>query len=208
VPEVKLEYVPAPWTKAAFSPALAEVRELLDGDIWRDATVAFHDKKQQAQAKGKVGPQGIQRFLNDLIDSTMVEAGWEGEDGRFRKSDTWVRITFRHQMSLEGDILEALRANKKEGAIQTAIIAASTDFLKLITPKDVHALCSFEKFRAKCLDLNGCLDFTLFIGRLDSGETLSSELMAVVRGPRPRGKTIPVRKSAVDTTKPGTLFGD
>ena len=205
---MKLEYVRAPWTKAAISPRLEEVRQLLKGDIWRDAAVAFHDRKKEAQAKGKVGPQGIQRFLNDLIDETMEGAGWEGRDGRFRKDDTWVRITFRHQMSLEGDILEALRANKKEGAGQTAIIAASTDFLKLITPKDVHALCSFEKFRAKCLDLNGCLDFTLFIGRLDSGEALSSELMAVVRGPRPRGKTIPVGKSSVDTTKPGDLFGN
>src|SRR5437879_5100453 len=104
---MKLEYVPAPWTKAVISPNLKEVRELLARDIWRDAAVAFRDKKKDAQAKGNVGPQGIQRFLNDLIDQTMAAADWEGEDGRFRKGDTWVRITFRHQMSLEGDILEA-----------------------------------------------------------------------------------------------------
>jgi hypothetical protein len=170
-----------------------EIVTTLQEGVWRQAATEYYEQKTKAVRSGKVGPQGVQSFLNKIIDERMEEFDWKGSQGRFRKDDAWVRITFRHQMSLEADMLDALVENKRQGATQTAIIAATNDFLKLISPNDWRALCSAEKLTSACQRLEGCLDFPIFIGRLEPFSDLPKEVDALVSAPRPRGRTVPAR---------------
>lgn len=168
-----------------------EVVTILQEGIWRQAATEYYNEKTKAKRNGKVGPQGVQSFLNRIIDERLSEYDWKGSQGRFRKDDAWARITFRHQMSLEADVLDALYEHKRQGASQTAIIVAGNEFLKLVSPNDWRALCSYEKLRAACERLEGCLDLPLFTGLLEPFSDLPEEVGNLVKSPRPRGRTIP-----------------
>ncbi len=170
-----------------------EVASLLQEGVWRQAAVQYHREKTDALHAGKVGPQGVQSFLNRIIDERMDQNDWKGSEGRYRKEDAWVRVTFRHQMSLGADILDALYEHRREGASQTAIIAARNDFLKVISPNDWRVLCSYEKLKSACERLEGCLDFPIFIGRLEPFSDLPKDVAALLASQRPRGRTIPAR---------------
>ena len=102
-------------------------------------------------------PKGVQPYLNRLLEARFAAAAWEGRDGRFRKEDTWVRVTFRHQMSLGADFLDAMRLAKKEGVGEVAICAATTTFLTLISPNDAKTLVSYEKLISLAAELHGVL---------------------------------------------------
>jgi len=190
---VRLTYTSSPWTDQVPCDALMEIVNILQEGVWRQAATEYYGEKTKAQQNGKVGPQGVQSFLNRIIDQRLMEYDWRGSQGRFKKDDAWARITFRHQMSLEADILDALYEQKRQGAGQTAIIAAGNDFLRVISPNDWRALCSYEKLKAACERLEGCLDFPLFLGLLEPFSDLPKEVAALVNAPRPRGLTIPRR---------------
>ena len=190
---MKLSLEAAPWTKVPPASQLGQVSLILGSDVWRQAAERYCEEKRAAQVSGIVGPMGVQPFLNAIIDDLMEENGWAGEDGRFTKDKVWVRVTFRHQMSLEADLLEALRVSKTEGINQTAVLAATNAFLGLISKNDARALCSYEKFRAECVKLDGALDFPLFIGKLEPHSRPGPDCQALLEGPRPRGKTVPAK---------------
>jgi hypothetical protein len=73
-------------------------------------------------------------------------------------------VTFRHQMSLASDLLDALKVAAQEDAEQVAIMAASADALATISPNDQHALTSYEKLRRRCTTSTGCMDIPLCSG--------------------------------------------
>jgi len=191
---VRLTYTRAPWTDQIPCDALMEVTTILQEGVWRQAAVEFSREKTKAAAAGKVGPQGVQSFLNGNIDERMDQNDWKGNQGRYRKEDAWIRITFRHQMSLEADLLDALYENKRQGASQTAIVASGNDFLKIISPNDWRALCSYEKLKAACGRLEGCLDFPLFVGKLEPFSDLPKDVTTLLSSQRPRGRTVPVHR--------------
>jgi hypothetical protein len=60
-----------------------------------------------------------------------------------------VRVTFRHQMSLGSDIIDAIRAHHRAGMELVAIMAASRAFLNVISPNDAAVLTSYEKLKAE-----------------------------------------------------------
>ena len=64
-----------------------------------------------------------------------------------RRNRPWLRITFRHQMSLGSDVVDALKVCRKGGMTEAAILAASDQFLDVISPNDARALVSYEKLR-------------------------------------------------------------
>lgn len=158
---------------------------ILDG-VWREAAIEFYAVRAARLAKGRQAPKGVQSFINAALDVRFEEAGWEGTGGRYRFEDAWLRVTFRHSMSLGADFLDALRLTRKEGVAQVAIVAASADFLQLITPNDAAALVSFERLMSQAVELDGVFDFDLFVGRLTPVSTLPVEVAVALARERPR----------------------
>ena len=129
--------------------------------------------------------------LPKVCNGPLTDAGWEGGSGYYVKGATWARITFRHQMSMGSDFLDALKVCKKQGAELAIIIAASLETLRVVTPNDAAALVSFEKLRAQVLDLDGALDIPLLIGELTPLTVAPSDISAEILKDRPRDTTVP-----------------
>ena len=107
------------------------------------------------------------------------------------KDSTWVRVTFRHQMSLGSDIVDALKVCKKEGITLAIILAASRESLNIISPNDASALISFEKLQREIISLNGAMDIPLLIGELTPKSAASQVIDDALRKERPRDITMP-----------------
>jgi hypothetical protein len=187
-PAMRVHLSPAPWTKARPNAKLASLATILDG-IWVDTAETFFAEIVAARNTGSKHPKGMQRLLNQAIDARMQEAGWEGEEGRFVNGNAWVRFTFRHQMGLGSDILDALRVHRLENIAQCAIVCAPRQLLDVISPNDASILCSTEKLAVKLRELDGALEFPLFAGRFEPTSELPREVQQILASPRPRGST-------------------
>ena len=178
---MKAVIYPAPWTKKELSSRAADLEEILEG-TWREAAsryAAILNIRRQGNSKV---PKGVQPFLNDVLNERFSEAGWDGKEGRFRKGNTWVRITFRHQMSLGSDFIDALRLSKQDGVKECILIACTSKFLEVITPSDASSVISFEKIAREVQRLNGSLSINLFYGSLSAKSKLSKEVHEVING--------------------------
>jgi len=178
---MKAVIYPAPWTKKELSSRADELEEILDG-TWREAAsryTAILNIRNEANTKV---PKGVQRYLNDVLDERFSEAGWNGKEGRFRKGNTWVRITFRHQMSLGSDFIDALRLSKQDGVRECILIACTSKFLEVVTPSDAKSVISFEKIAREVQRLNGSLDINLFYGSLSAKSKLSKDVHQAITG--------------------------
>ena len=182
----------APWTAAKLTPEAEELAGVLADNVWADASVEFYAERDSKIRFGKRAPKGMQKTLNAVIGQKLTEAGWEGDAGYFVKGKTWVRITFRHQMSIGSDFLDALKVCKKQGMEQAIILAANLETLRVITPNDAAALVSFEKLQAQVLDLDGAMDIPLLIGELTPLTSASSDIENEIHKERPRDTTVPV----------------
>lgn len=178
---------PAPWHNEQPHPDLIGALDLIAG-TWSEAASNFYAERMARLRAGRPTPKGIQKYLNKVLDTRFEEAGWEVNEGRYTSDHVWLRITFRHQMSLGSDLLDALKVHVREGIAQVAIVAAPFRFLELISPNDKHVLTSFEKLRVETASLKGCLDIPLFIGRLEPQSELPIEVERFLRQERPRGK--------------------
>ena len=114
-----------------------------------------------------------------------------GEAGYYFKDKTWVRVTFRHQMSLGSDILDAIKVCKKEGIQQAVILAANRRTLNIISPNDAAAIVSFEKLEKEIMSLDGALNIPLIIGELSPMSSASEDINNELRRSRPRDISIP-----------------
>jgi len=181
----------APWYKAAPTLELREACEVLGDGVWREAAVNFYAERSARVKRGLSAPKGIQSFLNRTIGERFEAAGWDSLDGRYLKNSTWVRVTFRHQMSLGSDILDAVRLHAKENLSQVAILAAESGFLRLVTPNDAAALVSFEKLRVAVAELEGVVKIPLIIGALSPTSDLPAEIALELGRARSRDKSVP-----------------
>jgi hypothetical protein len=178
---------PAPWYRGAPNESLLRGIQLIGDNIWKEAAEDFFADRLAKTAVGRSAPKGIQRYINQVLEDRFTSEGWAAHDGRFFwRNDVWIRVTFRHQMSLGADLMEALKVHRKERIAQVAIMAASHSFLSTISPNDAAALVSFEKLRTSVVDLEGVLDLPLFIGRLEPRSLLRPEVQAFLRKGRPR----------------------
>jgi len=188
---MKTRLFASPWLRTQKTLETAEALEILKNDVWKEASVLFAAEREAKIKSGKSAPKGMQRFLNEVITRRFTSNGWNGEAGYFFKDKTWVRITFRHQMSLGSDILDAIKVCKKEGMQQAVILAANKHTLDLISPNDAAAIVSFEKLEKEIMNLNGALDIPLLYGELTPASSASNDINDELRKARPRDITVP-----------------
>ena len=188
---MKTRLVSCPWIKPQLTQETIEAINLIKDDVWKEASVLFAAERDTKLKTGKSAPKGMQRYLNELLVKRFTDNGWMGEAGYFFKDKTWVRVTFRHQMSLGSDILDAIKVCKKEGIQQAVILAANRRTLKIISPNDAPAIVSFEKLEKEIMSLNGALDIPLIIGELSPMSSASEDINNELRKSRPRDISIP-----------------
>lgn len=184
--------VAPPWGAPPLTQEAEEALGVIGSEVWRDACVEFYAERQAKTQVGKRAPKGMQGTLNRILEQRFHEAGWIASDGYFIKGETWVRATFRHQMSLGSDILAAMKVCKLEGIKLALILAADRKTLDIITPNDAPALVSFEKLKAEISSLDGVIDIPLLIGELTPSTSASPYIDEKIRKARPRDKTVPV----------------
>jgi hypothetical protein len=188
---MKTRVLASPWVKTHLTAETKEAIELLSDDVWKEASILFAAEREAKMKSGKSAPKGMQRYLNDVISKRFISNGWIGDAGYFFKERTWIRVTFRHQMSLGSDILDAIKVCKIEGMEQATILAANRKTLDLISPNDAAAIVSFEKLEREILSLNGALDIPLLIGELTPFSSASNDINVELRKARPRDISIP-----------------
>jgi hypothetical protein len=185
---------PAPWHSQSPSPELIEACNILGSDVWREAAIDYHALRSAKLKHGRSAPKGMQAELNRVIDSRFMHNHWNGNNGRFIKNETWVRVTFRHQMSLGSDILDAAKLCARENYKQAIIIAGESDWLQIVSPNDCKALVSFEKLRIAVSELNEVINTPLFIGSMRGKSELPKEIAFEIYKDRPRDLTIPSKR--------------
>ncbi len=188
---MKTRLLASPWVKAHATAETLEAIDILQSDVWKDSSVRFAAERETKIKSGKSAPKGMQRYLNEIIEERFTSNGWIGDAGYFFKGKTWIRVTFRHQMSLGSDILDAIKVCKKEGMQQAVILAANRRTLNLISPNDAPAIVSFEKLEREIIGLNGALDIPLLYGELSPVSYASDDINAELKKARPRDLTIP-----------------
>ena len=151
----------------------------------------FAAERDAKLSVGKSAPKGMQRYLNEVLVKGFSDKEWFADSGYFVKNNTWIRVTFRHQMSLGSDILDAIKVCKKEGIQQAVILAASRKTLDIVSPNDAAALVSFEKLENEIISLNGALDIPLLIGELIPISSASNDIDLELRKARPRDISVP-----------------
>lgn len=188
---MRVRLLAPPWANPSLSSEVEEAIKIIGDDIWKEASVVFSAEREAKIRAGRSAPKGMQRYLNDVLGKRFAFYGWEGDAGYFFKKRTWIRITFRHQMSLGSDILDALKVCKLEGMEIAIILAANRKTLDIISPNDAAAIVSFEKLEREILSLNGALDIPLLIGELSPLTTASKDIDIELKKQRPRDITMP-----------------
>lgn len=189
---MKIRLVAPPWGAPALTDEAKEAIKIVGSNVWAEASVDFYAQRDAKLHAGKRAPKGMQQTLNKILEKRFKCSGWDGDSGYYVKGATWVRITFRHQMSLGSDIMDALKVCKKEGIELALILAANKSTLDLISPNDAAALVSFEKLQREVFSLEGALDIPLLIGELTPLSSASQVIDDSLRKSRPRDVTVPV----------------
>jgi hypothetical protein len=152
--------------------------------LWGEAAESYAAEFMGKRAVGKPTPRGIQKFLNSSIELKLSELGWSGVDGRFHKGLEWMRVSFRHYTTIGSDILDAARMARVEGFERVTLIAASSDFMSIISPADAKSLCTSEGYRIQTTLNDFIIDFPMAIGTLEPTSTLDEQVASIVRGAR------------------------
>ncbi len=188
---MNVRLVAPPWVNVDFTEEAAEAIKIVGDGVWREASIKFSAERENKIRAGKSAPKGMQRYLNEVLVEKFNDNGWEGEAGYFFKEKTWVRLTFRHQMSLGSDILDALKVCKIEKMELAIIMAANRNTLDIISPNDAAAIISYEKLENEIMSLNGAIDIPLIIGELTPLTSASEDINQELKKSRPRDITLP-----------------
>lgn len=188
---MKVRLLSAPWAQPAFTDELSEAIRVIGVNVWKEASIQFSAERDLKLKAGKCAPKGMQRYLNGVLASRFVDKGWDGDSGYFFKNKTWTRFTFRHQMSLGSDILDAIKVCKVEKMELAVILAAGRSTLDLISPNAAAAIVSFEKLEKEVWSLNGALDIPLVIGELSPLTSASKDIVNELLKVRLRDLTVP-----------------
>ena len=151
-----------PWGSPIPTKELMEATNIIGSGTTAKAKAQYN----QIKRKGESVPKGMQSTINKLLDAKFEQAGWTVKDGRYTKNGTYVRVTFRHAMSLGTDVLDAMKACAKDGVELVALFACGLDALRTIAPTQATSMVSYEKLVREVNDLNGVIDIPLIIGEL------------------------------------------
>ena len=188
---MKVQLFAPPWGAPEMTAEGREASELLSDNVWSEASTVFYAERDAKLRLGKRAAKGMQATLNKLLVQKFSSNGWYAEAGYFIKENTWVRVTFRHQMSLGSDIVDAQKVCARSGIKLAMILAADRETLKIISPNDAAALVSFEKLEREILDLDGVLSIPLVYGKLVPHTHASRSIENQLLVDRPRDKTVP-----------------
>ena len=143
-------------------------KELMEaiGIIGSGTTASAKAQYNQLKRKGGSVPKGMQSSINKVLDTKFENAGWSVKDGRYIKNGTYVRVTFRHAMSMGTDILDVLKACAKDNIHLAVILTCDLESLRKIAPSQASSMVSFEKLSHEVQDLDGVIDIPLMIGEL------------------------------------------
>lgn len=180
-----------PWGNQALTEEAQEAIAIIGDDVWKEASIRFFAVRDAKIRAGQSAPKGMQKYLNEVLYEKFVGNGWEGEAGYYFKNETWIRITFRHQMSLGSDIVDAIKVCKIEKMKIALILAASRKTLTVISPNDAAALVSFEKLQNEIISLNGAIDIPLVYGELTTMTSASQDINDELLKGRPRDVSVP-----------------
>lgn len=164
---------------------LSVVNAVLEGS-WAEAASDYAAEWRARRSQGRRGPVGAQKHLNAVIDRRFREAGWNAHSSTYMCEGLWFRVTFRHQMSLGSNFLDALKAVVRHGFDVAVIAAATRDFLESISPADAPALTSFEKLRADYSDLEGVISVPIVIAALEPSSLVTGPVLDAIRDPSRR----------------------
>jgi hypothetical protein len=158
---------------------LAGIQEALAG-VWAESANDYAAKYWAAEAAKKAPPKGVQAQINQVIEKKLRIEGWEGTDGRFVRNNTFLRVTFRHQMSLGSDFMDALMLAQREGIECAVIAAAALDFAKKITPRDFNSIVTFEKLVPYYTRVLPLFPIPLAIGELTPASVLAPDVERLI----------------------------
>ena len=183
-------YAP-PWGMPDMTAEGNEAVEIIADNLWADSATQFYAERDAKLRMGKRAAKGMQATLNKMLVEKFDSRGWYAEAGYFTKGNTWVRVTFRHQMSLGSDLIDALKVCKRFGVKLAMILAADRATLNVISPNDAAALVSFEKLEREIFDLDGVMDIPLVYGKLTPLTHASRAVENQLLKDRPRDVTVP-----------------
>lgn len=145
-------------------------------DVWRLSATDYYARHTAAVALKKKVPLGMQKSINQNLNFELPRAGWDGKEGRFWKDNVWLRITFRHGMSIGSDFMDGLLLAYREGVKVAVIAAPSLAFAKLVTPNDGASLVTFEKLEEYFSRAHPLFQIPLVIGKLSEGGNLERDI--------------------------------
>jgi hypothetical protein len=189
--KMKVTMYSVPWIRPHLTKELSEAISIIGDNIWKEASIHYIAEREIKAKANKSQPKGMQRYLNEALVNRFRDNDWYSDSGYFFKNHTWIRITFRHQMSLGSDFLDALKVCKKEGMELAVILAADRETLNVISPNDAAAIISFEKLQNEVFSLNGAMDIPLVIGKLTQLTSASDDIRNELLKNRPRDTTVP-----------------
>ena len=188
---MKAQLFAPPWGSPRMTPEANEAIEILADDVWAEASTEFYAERDAKLRMGRRAAKGMQATLNRLLVRKFDERGWYADSGYFMKGDTWLRVTFRHQMSLGSDLIDAQKVCVKSGIKLAMILAADLETLRIISPNDANAIVSFEKLQSAVVDLDGVIDIPLVYGKLTPLTHASRAIENELQKERPRDVTSP-----------------
>lgn len=188
---MKVTLFAPPWGAPALTPEAEEAIKIIADGLWAEASLAFYAKRNAKIASRARAPKGMQRTLNELLVKKFDANGWAADSGYFMKGETWIRVTFRHQMSLGSDFIDAQKVCARSGVKLAIILAADLQTLKTISPNDAAAIVSFEKLQNAVIDLDGVINIPLLYGKLTPSSHASFDIERELHLNRPRDTTIP-----------------
>ena len=163
---MKVQLFSPPWGTPALTSEAGKAIDILDGNLWEDTVETYLTDCATKEAADKRRLKGMQTTMNQLLKERFTAYGWDAHAGHFRKGDTWVRVTFRHQMSLGSDILEAMKVCALKGVELAMIVVGDRDMLNRLAPGQGNSMVSFEGVKHEVETLNGVIDIPLIVGGL------------------------------------------
>ena len=84
---MKTRLLASPWVKTWQTVETADAIELLQDDVWKDASILFAAEREAKMKAGQTAPKGMQRYLNEVIAKRFTSNGWTGDAGYFFKGN-------------------------------------------------------------------------------------------------------------------------